>query len=67
VYSALNSNLNPSTIEGYSVYDTVADTERGKLRFIAYRSPKRTRQAMEYLERQSGKETEKRFACERMH
>ena len=63
VYSALNSDFNPSTIERYSVYDTVADTECGKLRFIAYRSPKGTRQAMDYLERQGDKETEKRFAC----
>jgi transposase len=63
VYSALNSDLDPSTVEGYSVYDTVADTECGRLRFIAYRSPKGTRQATDYLRRQGGKETEKRFAC----
>jgi len=63
VYSALNSDLDPSSIEGYSVYDTVADTECGKLRFIAYRSPKGTRQAMDYLRRQGGKEAYRRFAC----
>ena len=72
VYSAVNSWMDVSGLDGYSVYDTEADTVCGKLRFVAYRSPKGTAEEMDYLERQGRKDAEKlfrpfvrkRFACE---
>ncbi|MFA6804296.1 MAG: IS1634 family transposase [Candidatus Methanomethylophilaceae archaeon] len=73
VYSAVNGRMDVSGLDGYSVYDTEADTVCGKLRFIAYRSPKGTAKEMDYLERQGKKDAErlfkpfvkKRFACEK--
>lgn len=47
--------------DGYSVYETESDTVCGELRFIAYRSPKGTRRAMDYLRRQGLKDAQKRF------
>lgn len=60
IQSAL-TGLMDDVLEGYQVYDTEADTICGKLRFIAYRSPKGTGRAMDYLERQGLKEAERRF------
>lgn len=61
VYSVLNGCMDPSSVDGYSVYDTEADTVCGKLRFVAFRSPKGTEKEMDYLERQGKKDAEKRF------
>ena len=60
VQSALSGRMD-DVGDGYQVYDTEADTVCGKLRFIAYRSPKGTGRAMDYLERHGLKEAEKRF------
>ena len=60
VQSAL-SGLMDDVGDGYSIYDTEAETVCGKLRFIAYRSPKGTDRAMDYLRRHGLKEAEKRF------
>jgi len=72
VYSVLSGYMDASSVDGYSVYDTESDTVCGKLRFVAYRSPKGTAREMEYLEVQGRKDAEKlfgqffkkRFACE---
>lgn len=60
VASALSGRMD-DVGDGYRVYDTEADTVCGKLRFIAYRSPKGTDRAMNYLEKQGLKEAERRF------
>lgn len=60
VQSAL-SGLMDDAGDGYQVYDTEADTVCGRLRFIAYRSPKGTGRAMDYLRRQGLKDAERRF------
>jgi len=62
VASALSSKMTDSSVKGYMTYETEADTEEcGKLRFIAYRSPKGTGRAMNYLEKQGLREAEGRF------
>jgi len=62
VAAALSSEMTDSSIGEYRTYETECETkECGKLRFIAYRSPKGTKRAMEYLERQGLRDAEKRF------
>ena len=61
VASAAGSEMDASSIKGYRTYDTEAETVCGKLRFIAYRSPKGTERAMDYLERQGKRDAEKLF------
>ncbi|MDR1954533.1 MAG: IS1634 family transposase [Candidatus Methanoplasma sp.] len=61
IRSVLASETDASSIEGYSTYDTKAETECGELRFIAYRSPTGTGKAMDYLERQGKRDAEKLF------
>lgn len=60
VQSALSVRMDDAD-DGYRVYDTEADTVCGRLRFIAYRSPKGTGRAMDYLRRQGLKDAERRF------
>lgn len=60
VQSAL-SGLMDDVGDRYQIYDTEADTVCGRLRFIAFRSPKETGRAMDNLHRQGLKDAEKRF------
>ena len=62
IASAMSGIMDTSSVNGYETYETECETEEcGKLRVIAYRSPKGTKKAMEYLERQGLREAEKRF------
>jgi len=61
VSSALSGTMDTSSVDGHRTYETESETVCGKLRFIAYRSPKGTRKAMDYLERQGKRDAEKRF------
>jgi transposase len=72
VHSAMNGIMDGSSIAGYKTYETESETTCGKLRTIAFRSPKSTEKAMDYLERQGERDAEKlfkpfgkkEFACE---
>jgi len=61
VTDVAKKTMNDSSIAGYKTYDTSEETLCGKLRFIAYRSPKSTVKAMNYLKRQGERDSEKRF------
>jgi transposase len=61
IEEALASKMASSSIEGYSLYETEKDTVCGKLRLIAFRSPKGYGRTMDYLEGQGKKDAEKRF------
>ena len=60
VQSALPGRMDDAC-DGYQVYDTEADTVCGRLRSIAYRSPKGAGRAMDHLRRQGLKDAERRF------
>jgi len=61
VDSAMNGVMDRSSIAGYETYETESETTCGKLRLIAYRSPKDARKAMDYLERQGKRDAERLF------
>ncbi|MCL2607187.1 MAG: hypothetical protein FWD92_01330 [Methanomassiliicoccaceae archaeon] len=61
VNSAISGIMDDSSIAGYKTYDTESETACGKLRLIAYRSPKGTRKAMDYLERQGKRDADRLF------
>lgn len=72
IFSATAGDMDVSSIAGYKIYETGSETSCGKLRMIAFRSPKGIEKAMDYLEKQGKRDAEKlfrvfsgkEFACE---
>ena len=62
VYSVATGIMDPSTVrEGWSVYDTDADIDGRKLRFVAYRTPDDIEAGVEFHREQDSREAEARF------
>ncbi|MBQ7405912.1 MAG: IS1634 family transposase [Candidatus Methanomethylophilaceae archaeon] len=62
VYSVASGTMDPSMVrDGWSVYDTDAEVDGRKLRFVAYRTPDDIEAGVEYHREQDLKEAEARF------
>ena len=62
VYSVASGTMDPSMVrDGWSIYDTDAEVDGRKLRFVAYRTPDDIEAGVEYHREQDLKEAEARF------